>query len=101
VLFERLREDGQQLLARAEDCVRKAGVPVDAKLVDATGGDPGEFIAQEASTWPADVIVCGTHGRHGLMRAIMGSEAEEIVRQSPVPVLMVPGCAALDAATVR
>jgi len=36
-----------------------------------------------------DVIVLGTHGRRGLKRVLMGSDAEEVVRSSPVPVLLV------------
>lgn len=89
-LFEQIHEDGELLLSNASAYVRKAGVPVDAKLVCATAGDPSGFVAQEARSWPADIIVCGTHARHGLMRALLGSEGEQILRHSPVPVLLVP-----------
>jgi nucleotide-binding universal stress UspA family protein len=89
-LFEQLRDDGRLLLASAEAYVRKAGVPVDVKLLNATTSATSEFIAQEAADWPADLIVCGTHGRQGILRAVLGSEAEQIFRQSPVPVLLVP-----------
>ena len=37
----------------------------------------------------ADLIVLGTHGRRGLKRLVMGSDAEMVLRSSPVPVLMV------------
>lgn len=36
-----------------------------------------------------DAIVMGTHGRGGLKRWFMGSVAEDVVRQAPVPVLLV------------
>ena len=36
-----------------------------------------------------DLIVMGTHGRRGLARVLLGSVTENIVRQSPVPVLTV------------
>ena len=36
-----------------------------------------------------DLVVAGTHGRTGLGRLIMGSVAEEILRQAPCPVLTV------------
>src|SRR5215216_8090432 len=40
-----------------------------------------------------NAIVLATHGRRGLQRAVMGSVAESLVRDSPVPVLLVrPGC---------
>ena len=89
-LFEQMHEDGNLLLSRAGAYARKAGVPVDGKLVYATAGDPSDFVAQEARTWPADIVVCGTHARRGLMRVLLGSEGEQIVRHSPVPVLLVP-----------
>jgi nucleotide-binding universal stress UspA family protein len=31
----------------------------------------------------------GTHGRRGLRHLVLGSEAERVVRLSPVPVLLV------------
>jgi nucleotide-binding universal stress UspA family protein len=37
----------------------------------------------------ADLVVMGTHGRRGLVHAMLGSVAERIVRNSPVPVLTV------------
>jgi nucleotide-binding universal stress UspA family protein len=37
----------------------------------------------------AELIVCGTHGRRGLKRLLVGGDAEYIIRHSPVPVLLV------------
>lgn len=42
-----------------------------------------------AREWQADLIVVGTHGRRGIGRALLGSGAEQIIRQAPVPVLVV------------
>jgi nucleotide-binding universal stress UspA family protein len=84
-----LRSRGEQLLEEAEAAVRKAGIPVDSGLTEAMGGQAGDYVVQEAKTWPASLIVCGTHGRRGLRRALMGSDAEHIIRSSPVPVLLV------------
>ena len=39
----------------------------------------------------ADLIVMGTHGRRGLSRLALGSDAELVVRSSPIPVLLVRG----------
>jgi nucleotide-binding universal stress UspA family protein len=33
--------------------------------------------------------VIGTHGRRGVSRLVMGSDAEGVVRTSPIPVLLV------------
>jgi nucleotide-binding universal stress UspA family protein len=37
----------------------------------------------------ADLIVIGTHGRRGLSRLVMGSDAEGVVREASVPVVLV------------
>jgi nucleotide-binding universal stress UspA family protein len=36
-----------------------------------------------------DIVIMGTHGRHGVGRAVLGSVAEKVVRTSPVAVLTV------------
>ena len=89
-LVEQLRSAGTSILNEAAAAARDAHVAVDTKLIEITGGRAGAYIVQEAQTWPADLIVCGTHGRHGIGRVVMGSDAEDILRHSPVPVLLVP-----------
>ena len=67
-------------LAHARD------VPVE--LVFVLGAVVSVVLA-EAAQRHADVIVMGTHGRSGLAHLVMGSVAERVLRQSPVPVLTV------------
>ena len=52
-------------------------------------GDPATEIAALARNYPCDVIVMGTHGRSGLGRLLMGSVAEDVVRNAPCPVVTV------------
>ncbi|MDO9081304.1 MAG: universal stress protein [Desulfuromonadales bacterium] len=52
-------------------------------------GVPFEKIITAAEQEHADLIVVGTHGRGGLDHLLFGSNAEKIVRKSPVPVLTV------------
>ncbi len=52
-------------------------------------GLPVENILALAEQRAADLIVMGTHGRHGLTRLVMGSVTEEILRNSLCPVLVV------------
>jgi nucleotide-binding universal stress UspA family protein len=54
-----------------------------------TEGDPAAEILRQAREIDADLIVMGTHGRTGLARLLMGSVAEQVVRQAPCPVLTV------------
>lgn len=54
-------------------------------------GDPAEEILAAAKSWNADLIVVASHGRSGLARLVMGSVAERVVRDSTLPVLIVPG----------
>jgi nucleotide-binding universal stress UspA family protein len=88
-VVELLRSNGEALLHEAETTVRAADVEVEVRLVEVMGGQAGTSIVKEAQSWPADLIVCGTHGRRGIRRIVMGSDAEYIVRHSPVPVLLV------------
>lgn len=52
-------------------------------------GDTPAALAEIAKKNAADLIVLGTHGRTGLSRLVMGSVAEELLRQAKCPVLTV------------
>ena len=52
-------------------------------------GAPWEQILATVAEERADLVVMGTHGRRGLVHALLGSVAEKVVRLSPVPVLTV------------
>ena len=52
-------------------------------------GVPAEEICQLAQDTKAGLIVMGTRGRTGLRRLLMGSVAEQVVRQAPCPLLTV------------
>ena len=53
-------------------------------------GKPSKEIVNIANTWNADLIVMGTQGKSGLKRLLMGSTAENTLRLSKVPILIVP-----------
>ena len=52
-------------------------------------GNPRDVINQTAQELGVDLIVMGTHGRHGISRALLGSVAETVVRSAPCAVLTV------------
>ncbi len=60
-------------------------------LVRARWGSEGEALARLAGDVAADVVVVGTHQRHGLKRWLRGSVSREVLRHTSLPVLFVPG----------
>lgn len=53
----------------------------------ARSGKPADVIIKLAEEIDADLIVMATHGRTGITRLLLGSVAEQVVRESPRPVL--------------
>ena len=62
---------------------------VDTALVERSTARISERIVEHAKSWGAELIVIGTHGRRGVGRILLGSDAEQTVRIAPVPVLLV------------
>ena len=96
---ENIRSAGAGLLEECAKKVTNAGIQVDAELIETFGDSAGECIVEKAKAVDADLIVCGTHGRRGIRRMLMGSDAEYIVRRAPAPVLLVRNQEAADQAT--
>ena len=88
-LFKSLRNEGRKILTRAEALARKSGVRARAVLAERITGPAADAIVREARRCKADLIVMGTHGRRGVRRLVMGSDAEQVLRETPVPVLLV------------
>lgn len=88
-LVDQLKQGGQVILDAARAQVETAGGTAQVQLVDNLSGRICDVVIEEARRWKADLIVIGTHGRRGVSRLVLGSDAEQIVRASPVPVLLV------------
>ena len=84
-----VRESAEKVLARAKAKVEQGGIAVDAVLLEGSADRLVAHVADQLKTWGADLIVLGTHGRHGLGRLLKGSHAEEVLRGATVPVLLV------------
>lgn len=52
-------------------------------------GDARDMILHTIEEVGADLVIMATHGRRGVVRALLGSVTEMVVRVSPVPVLTV------------
>jgi universal stress protein A len=85
------REDLEKLLLRV--------VPTDEAVSyehHLLTGSPAEAIVDFAEKEAADMIVMPTHGRTGLLRLLMGSVAEAVVRKAKCPVLAMKPVAAAE-----
>lgn len=82
----------EKILAAARDSVQAPGLEVETRLLDTASPvqHVAAAIAEAAASWPADLLVLGTHGRRGVERWLLGSVAEGVARRSTVPVLLVP-----------
>lgn len=88
-LLEGLLENGKKVLAKAVREANKHGITAQPLLIEDIGMAVSGVIVAQAKKLKADVIVIGTHGRRGVSRLLMGSDAEGVVRASSVPVLLV------------
>ena len=88
-LIDALRDSGKKAIKNALALTGKHDLNANASLIETMGGRVSDVIIREAKKWKADLIVMGTHGRRGVNRMLLGSDAEAVLRAAPVPVLMV------------
>jgi nucleotide-binding universal stress UspA family protein len=84
-----LKEGGEEILRKAKAVVEAQAVPVDTVMFENFSSRVADLVVEHAAEWGANLIVLGTHGRRGVGRLMLGSDAEQIARMSPVPVLLV------------
>jgi len=89
--YAAISKGGQKILDKANAAGRAQDVQTESSLVQSRGRSVADVIVAQARKLRADAIVLGTHGRRGLKRALMGSDAEDVVRQADVPVMLVHG----------
>ena len=88
-MFQLLKEGAEQVLAQAKARVEAQHVPVDTLLIEGFAGRLSDHVIEQTRLWAAELVVVGSHGRRGVGRLVMGSDAEQIIRTSVVPVLVV------------
>jgi nucleotide-binding universal stress UspA family protein len=88
-IYDVLHEGAAKIVADALERVRAAGLEADELVLESYNGQVHALVVQAATNWRAELIVIGTHGRHGIGRLLLGSDAEEILRSSSCPVLVV------------
>jgi nucleotide-binding universal stress UspA family protein len=93
-IVEASRREGQKALKAAAALAQRARVAAETAQIEACGGRVSDVILHDAGKWKPDLIVMGTHGRRGLKRLLLGSDAERVLREAPVPVLLARASAA-------
>ena len=88
-MLQTIKHAGEQVLKDAVAQVEIAGVKVETDLIESYSGRVSDLVTELARAWGANLIVLGTHGRRGVRRMLLGSDAEQILRTAPVPVLLV------------
>lgn len=78
-----------RLLVKAKEYAAARDVEAEIVIHETVGSRAGDAIADEARKQNCDLIVMGTHGRKGLTRLVLGSDAMLAVQSSSVPVLLV------------
>jgi len=84
-----MRQSAEQLLDRAVAKAGAGGANAERLLIESERKRTAEQIADAARQWKADLIVVGTHGRHGVERLLVGSVAENLTRLAETSLLMV------------
>ena len=86
-------ERTKEALNRARDYLEKLAVPLRKKGIQvktvAIPGRADEAILDYANTNSINLITIATHGRGGLRRAVFGSVADRVLRESGLPVLVI------------
>jgi nucleotide-binding universal stress UspA family protein len=81
------KQAAEALLAAVHAEATAKGIP--AAVLHVPNTTPAEAIVQAARDHGADLIVMASHGRRGLGRLLLGSQAQAVLTHSPVPVLVV------------
>jgi len=84
-LMEMSEEEAQRLLGRFQE--RAASPSKVPEFLES--GNPASKIVDVAKSWPADLIVIGSHGRGKIGGLLLGSVSQAVLGHAPCPVLVV------------
>jgi len=85
-MIEVLDDDADAFCHRARDEAAKRAVAADTTVLHGLCAEEIESFAEQNAS---DAIVIGTHGRSGIVRAMLGSVAEGLLRNMQIPVVAV------------
>lgn len=80
------QREAEAYLEEVAQRLRKEGLCVQTMVRE---GWPGDIIVYQGATLGPRLVVMATHGRTGILRLLLGSVALEVIRRSPLPVLLI------------
>jgi len=86
VQYDSEKEAAKKMREEAEKILKTKNIDL---VFDVKAGIPYEEILKEQQERKADLIVIASHGRTGLLRTLIGSVAERVMREAKCPVLLV------------
>lgn len=84
--YKKLRDKTERDLDGLVQQLHQAGFEADRVLLE---GDPVEGVLDAVKRYHADLLILGTHGTRNFERFVLGSIAEEILREATCPVLTI------------
>ncbi len=82
-----LKKQGEDAIRGVEEKAKKAGIPIAGKIVE---GHPASAIIMEAQESKKDLVIMGRIGITGLNKYLLGSVTDIVIRNSTIPVTIVP-----------
>jgi nucleotide-binding universal stress UspA family protein len=84
---ERVSKELEELEKQIRE--KAAAVGVTIEFINETNLSPADAILESAQRTGCDLIVMSSHGRRGIKRMMLGSQAAEVLANSTIPVLVV------------
>jgi nucleotide-binding universal stress UspA family protein len=86
-IMEEETTSAQEILEAARKRAAAVGIEAKALMI----ADPvADAILDCAKEQGADLIVMGSHGRSGIVRAVLGSKTAEVIGRAAIPVMVAP-----------
>ncbi|MFB6094468.1 MAG: universal stress protein [Halanaeroarchaeum sp.] len=86
-VVDALEREGESALTSMEERCETADVPIETALLE---GRPASSLVSYVDDAGIDLVTMSTHGRRGIVRLLLGSVTEAVLRSVQVPVLTVP-----------
>ncbi|MGZ5129722.1 MAG: universal stress protein [Caldimonas sp.] len=85
--FDAQERSAARHVRAVHDACDAAGVVCHAETIE--GLQPWEAIVEHAAKKGCDLLVMGSHGRSGLASLFLGSETQDVLKHTKIPVLVV------------